>query len=167
MKNLALFAPLSLFVLTGPVNAQVGWTRLPNTKLQSVCPPDVFGGQDYPFSYLCSNVINAWNGGIADTARNRLIIWGGGHNNYAGNEIYSLDLAANPPALTRLTDPSPINSDPDSCPAALSDGKPNSRESFNGLVYMPHVDRMFVFNGALACPNGLGGGDTWTLDLSS
>jgi hypothetical protein len=156
-----------LLALSGAANSQTGWSHLPNTTLQAVCPPDFFGGQNYEFSYHCPNVINAWSGGIADTARNRLIIWGGGHDNYYGNEIYSLNLNGSPATLIRLTDPSPINVDPTNCPAVLLDGKPNSRETFNSMAYLAHVDRMFVFGGGLACPDGLGASDTWTLNLNS
>ncbi len=149
-----------------PSPGSVGWTDLTNTQLQSVCPPNFYQGQNYAFSYFCPRVITAWNGGIADTLRNRLLIWGGGHLNYFGNEIYSLNLNSNPPTLTRLNDPSPINTST-GCPAALADGNPNTRETFNGLVYLENVDRMWVFNGALACANGLHAQDTWTLDMKT
>src|SRR5262249_44143633 len=65
----------------------LGWTQLPNTPLQSVCPPN---DSSYRFNNNCYQVIKAWSGGMADTARNRLIVWGGGHNDYYGNEIYAL-----------------------------------------------------------------------------
>lgn len=149
-----------------PPGGIAGWNTLPNTKLQYVCPPDFYGGQNYPFSYNCPAVIQAWNSAIVDPLRNRMIIWGGGHLNYAGNEIYSLDLNSRPPAMTRLNDPSPINPTAD-CISTLADGKPNSRETFNSLVYMQHVDKMYAFNGSLACGNGTGASDTWTLDLST
>jgi hypothetical protein len=145
----------------------IGWTDLANTQLQNVCPPNYYQGQNYAFSYNCQNVINAWNSGIADTKRNRMIIWGGGHNNYYGNEVYSLNLAVSPPTLARLNDPSPIETDPATCPPALADGKANTRETFNGLVYLPNVDKMWVFNGGLACENGAHAQDTWTLDMAT
>ena len=144
----------------------VGWTDLSNTVLQNVCPPDNYGGQNYNFSTLCANVIQAWSGGIADTLRNRMIIWGGGHQNYSGNEVFSLNLSANPPAFKLLTEPSAFNPNTAVCPAAnASDGTPVSRETYDGLVYLPTVDRMFSFDGVKA-PCGAGAGDTWTLDLS-
>lgn len=149
-----------------PIWAQ-GWQDLSGTHLQDSCPANNFGGQTYAFNSYCRNVIYAWSGGFADTSRNRLIVWGGGHTDYYGNEIYSLNLAANPVTLTRLNDPSPINSDPSTCPAALSDGKPNSRHTQNNMVYMPNVDKMFVLHGAVACGNGSGAKDTWTLDMAS
>jgi hypothetical protein len=128
------------FTTPGIPSSPLGWTDLPGTLLQSVCPADYFGGQAYPFNFNCKGVIDAWSGGIDDPARNRLIIWGGGHNNYSGNEIYSLNLNSNPASLTRLTNPSPFNSDVSVCPAALADGLPNARETFNLLVRIEHAD---------------------------
>ena len=92
--------------------------------------------------------INAWSGGIADTLRNRMIIWGGGHQNYSGNEVFSLNLNTNPPAFTLLTEPSFFNPNNQVCPDANADGTPVSRETYDGLVYLPTVDRMFSFAGA-------------------
>ena len=95
--------------------------------------------------------------GAADTKRNRLIVWGGGHGDYQGNEIYALNLAAMPPTMTRLTDPSAWNysisyeSNPD--------GTPTSRHTYNDLVYLPVQDALFSFSGGL--PSGTGTNHTW------
>ena len=137
----------------------LGWHRLQGTAMASLCPaePSIAGATG------CSAVIDAWNGGIADTCRNRLLFWGGGHNDYYGNEIYALDLAADPPTTVRLTEPSVP---PGSCTAAAPDGTATSRHTYNGLAYVTHADAMYVVGGATACPNGLEGQDTWTFDLS-
>lgn len=145
---------------------RLGWIELPNTHLQDVCPPNTAA---YEFHSNCHAIVDAWSGGIADTARNRLIIWGGGHNDYYGNEIYALDL--NSGKLTRLNDPSAVNGNPPfhspDCVDALADGAPNSRHTYGGLAYIAHADRMFVFSGSLACGGGGVGDDTWTLDLAT
>src|SRR5215471_17051490 len=90
------------FLLLGAVgaNAQsltVGWNQIPDTTpnatLSAVCDDNspVRGWNG------CASVIATWNGGIADTARNRFIVWGGGHENYWGNEVYALNInPANP-----------------------------------------------------------------------
>jgi len=142
----------------GGPSPKVGWFRVPNSKLRSVCPPF---GQNYDFPERCQDVIRGWSGGIADTARNRLIIWGGGHNGYYGNELYSFDLSSL--KIKRLNDPSPITP----CKAATSDGKANSRHTYGALAYIAHADRLFVFGGAWACPEGKVANDTWTLDLAA
>lgn len=149
---------------TTKIPGTAGWYRIPNTKLASVCPPNT---PEYHFSSTCENVIAAWSGGIADQSRNRMILWGGGHNDYYGNELYALDL--NRLTLSRLNDPSPIYAGPPPlpCRTIMPDGKPNTRHTYGGLSYIAHADRMFVFGGIVACTNGGGSNDTWTLDLAS
>jgi chitodextrinase len=163
------------FIFFTPISiAQPGWQQLPNTQLQSVCPANGFGlevsdNKPYLFSGMCHNVFAAWSGGIADTTRNRLLIWGGGHVDYGGNELYSLNLSANPVTLTRLTDPSlPVyDGNAVSCTTTMPDGRPNIRHTTNSMTYLPSADRMFLFGGGVACGNGSHYDDTWTLDLSA
>jgi hypothetical protein len=93
---------LALVMLLSSVAFGQGWTQLTNTALQAsgtntVCPPNHFqagvnGMPDYNFTANCVTITGAWSGAAADTKRNRLIIMGGGHSAYAGNEVYSLDL---------------------------------------------------------------------------
>ena len=154
----------------------LGWSALPGTTSMQgngACPPNNFGGDPYQFTVSCQNVIRAWGGGIADTTANRLIIWGGGHNNYYGNEIYSLNLLASPITLTRLKDPTvPTNfSNAQNCidgiPPGSPDFAPNSRESYQGMTFIPSADRMMIFNGSLACALGHGSTNTWTISLNN
>lgn len=153
-----------------------GWTDLPNTWLQSVCPAQNFGAITYDWQFYCKGVVRAWSGAIADTSRNRMILWGGGHSDYDGNELYSLDL--NTHTLTRLNDPTvpTSRSSGTTCTTSpLSSGEevplptggyPNARHTYAGLVYIPYADRMFAFGGSLA-PCGEGSLDTWTLNLAT
>jgi hypothetical protein len=125
-----------------------GWHRLPNTRIRDVCPPAGFGGSSYDFRYYCRGVTDCWNSAVMDTKRNRLVIWGGGHNDYLGNELYALDLEG--PAMRRLNDPGlPIT--PSTCPETVADGtQPNSRHTYDGISYVEHADSMFAFGGSLA-----------------
>jgi hypothetical protein len=106
----------------------------------------------------------AWSGGAFDSKRNRMIVWGGGHTDYAGNEIYALNL--NNQTITRLTDPGlPVAT---SCVEAIANGtQPNSRHTYDGVEYMPNVDRLFAFSGSLACSSGIWGQVTWTFDFAT
>jgi hypothetical protein len=140
---------------------KLGWSEVPDTKLQNVCPPST---PDYNFARYCRDVIRGWSGGIADTKRDRLILWGGGHNGYYGNELYAFDL--NTLKLSRLNDPSPIASG-SGCPADLTDGTPNSRHTYNELAYVEQADRMYAFSGGIANVDGCQTQDTWTLGLDS
>jgi hypothetical protein len=144
----------------------LGWCQLTNTRLASVCPD--------PKQYAaiqgnegCSGVINDWSGGVADTRRNRLIVWGGGHHGYFGNEVFALDL--NGLVMQRLNDPSDVSGvDFANCtsPEAYPDGRPSSRHTYDGLAYLPDADKMYAFAGA-GVPCGYGVHDTWTLDLAA
>jgi hypothetical protein len=140
--------------------AKQGWYSVPNSSLEGVCPGVT---KEYDFPGRCRYVIAAWSGGVPDTKLNRLIIWGGGHADYAGNEIYSFDLISL--RMQRLNDPSPINST-SKCVETLSDGKPNSRHTYAGLAYIAHANQMFSFGGSLnQC--GFFSNATWTLDLNT
>lgn len=133
------------------------WMELPTTTIRGVLPNPLPIGSP-------AAIILAWGGAAADTSRNRLIIWGGGHNDYYGNELYALDLTTR--VMRRLTDPSPIG-EVSRCLGTLPDGNPASRHTYGNLVYMAHVDRMFAFGGAHACANGGFVNDTWTFDFST
>jgi len=145
------------------IPSTLGWFQIPNTKLQSVCPPNNFGGSSYGFFDSCAAVIYAWGGGMGDTTRNRLIVWGGGHTDYSGNEVYALDL--NSLTMLRLNNPAvPVAT---GCPQeALSGPTPNSRHTTDQLAYITHADTMSAVTGSLAsCGNAAMG--TWTLNFSN
>ncbi len=138
----------------GGIPSSLGWYQIPNTA-GPACPTGFTG---------CANVVAAWSGAVADATRNRLIVWGGGHTDYNGNEIYALDL--NSLAFTRLNNPStPVNS----CTTANADGTPNARHTYGGLAYLPSADQLFAFNGSLACAAGSGPNpsDSWTYTFST
>jgi hypothetical protein len=156
------------FTFTTPASSSSsGWQDLTNTKLKNVCPPNSFNGINYAFADHCDAVITAWSSAAADTKRNRLIIWGGGHVDYSGNEVYALNLGTAPPTLTRLTNPSDFTQNPSGCPDTnVVDGTPVSRHTYGGIVYLPVQDKMFSFSGALAPCGGPWSNRTYTLDLS-
>jgi len=135
----------------GGIPSALGWWQIPNTEMINVCPTGVD----------CSNVIVAWSGGIADTTRNRLIIWGGGHTDYAGNEVYALDL--NALTINRLNNASPPAS---SCVEVLSDGTPPSRHTYDNLAYIASADVMLSVDGSMA-PTGCASLSTWTLAMGN
>ncbi len=140
-----------------------GWQSIPNTKIRAVCAgengfPQVLGNSG------CWSITGAWNGGVFDSRRNRLIVWGGGHNDYFGNELYAFNLDSL--TLERLTDPGlPTAS---SCTPAIANGtQPNSRHTYDGIEYVTNLDKMFVFGGSLSCGAGNFGSDTWMYDFQT
>lgn len=150
--------------------ATAGWYAIPQTQLRTVCPPDNFAGTTYSFNTLCPGVVAAWNSGVMDTTRNRLIVWGGGHNDYAGNELYAVNL--DDLTIQRLNNPTtPTNARGICAVTTLANGTPggtpNSRHTYDGLAYIAHADKMFAFGGSPACAAGGFSNDTWVYDFAT
>ena len=94
-----------------------GWFNLDNnipgaqtqpTNRVSQCPPNAKLNAGYEG---CPSGVFAYSGAVYDIKRNRMIIWGGGDQDYFGNEIYEVNLTGTPKwtRLTRATD-SPVYS---------------------------------------------------------
>ena len=134
------------------------WFEAPGTAMQNVCPPASFGVNAV---MGCTAIIEAWGGGAYDSRQRKMLVWGGGHNDYWGNEIYGFDLRQG--RWERLTDPtqgklvSEANSDP------LPDGQPNSRHTYDGMQYITHRAQTFAHGGAIS-PGGGGTAVTWLFD---
>ena len=100
MKRIFWLNCLYLFLFVGvPGLFAQGWTDLPNTHLDTVCPPNGFtaayGGYTMPTGGLmsseCYRVITGWDSGTVDTKRNRLLFMGDGHDGQNDNAVYSID----------------------------------------------------------------------------
>jgi Bacterial Ig domain/IPT/TIG domain len=143
----------------GGIPSALGWYQIPNTKIAPNCPTD----PSIQAVEGCSGVVADWSSGVGDTKRNRLLVWGGGHNGYYGNEVYALDL--NSLTMSRITG---WTSNPTLCTTAPEpDGKPNSRHTYDGLSYIAHADQFFAVGGSVSCPAGMRAHDSWTMDLTS
>ncbi len=130
---------------SGVIPPALGWYQIPNTALQNVCPsvaafPSIQGNEG------CPAVFDDWNGGVFDTTRNRLVMWGGGHGGYAGNELYALDV--NTLTISRLNNPTVPVRDGCTSNGIYADGTPVSRHTYNHLAYLPGPDAMFAFGGS-------------------
>jgi hypothetical protein len=143
---------------TAPANS---WIEVPNSALMRVAPkPDQF-----PKTWaVCgpASVVMAWCGAALDTKRDRLVIWGGGHADYHGNELYAFDIQKL--AWQRLTDPFP---NPVNDQEVNADGTPNSRHTYGGLAYLTHADRFFGLGGSLAGVGFAKCDRTWTYDFDA
>jgi len=127
----------------GPIeDLQPGnWYEVPNSKLRGVA---------YPWSSVptknavgVAGVIDVWSGGAYDNKRDRLIVWGGGHYAYGGNEIYAFDIAQL--RWVRVNDPSnPVAEDT----AYAPDGGPCARHTYDYIQYVASIDRFCTFGGA-------------------
>lgn len=143
------------------------WYEVPNSNLSVVAAKP---GQDLG---EFRDIMRAWNGAAYDTKRERLIIWGGGHVNYGGNEVYVFDVSTL--KWERLTEPSPTTLKGGKLNVASgqtdrrlnADGTPISKHSYDGLEYLPEpVDRLVQYGGS----RWFSGGEdelVWFFDFSS
>jgi hypothetical protein len=114
------------------------WFMATNSQMIAVAPDPVPEGVTGVRS-----VMNSWSGGAYDTVRDRLIVFGGGHNNYGGNEVYAFDVKSL--KWLRLTDPSKVEVTESRC--YYSDGNPQASHTYNTVFYVPPpVDRIFTVN---------------------
>lgn len=109
------------------------WAEISGTNLDAVFPSPLPDGIEGPIS-----IMKTWCGGAYDTQRDRLIVWGGGHKDYAGNELYVYDI--NSESWSRITEPSSPTAENLS---HYADGKPSSRHTYNALQYAANVDEFF------------------------
>ncbi len=139
------------------------WHEIPNTDFDQACActngfPEICG------SSYCAGAFS-YSGAVFDTLRNRLVTWGGGHLDSFGNELYAFDVSSF--QWSRITDPSPPTDGSADCPEVLSDGRPNSRHTYDAMAYLPDADALFVAGGALACGPGDGSVSAWLFHFAS
>jgi len=112
------------------------------------------------------DIMEAWNGGAYDTKRDRLVVWGGGHGNYWGNDMYAFDVNALTWVTVAQTTPHSAVFDylgGDEYP----DNTPSSRHTYDGLEYIPPpVDRLFTSGGSTWKTGDCNGG-TWLFDFGA
>jgi chitodextrinase len=143
----------------GGIPGGLGWYQIPNTTMSSIAPTY----SDIQAVQGATCVVDCWGSGLADTKRQRLIVWGGGHNGYYGNEVYSLNLTANPITMTLLHDAShgTALSNLSTCPDAWADGLPAPRHTGGGLEYLPTQDVYHTHGWGLPPCGGFGDGMWW------
>jgi len=167
VMRVALAVPIVMFASiarAGPIEDLLPgeWYEVPDSNIRPHMPdplPPSDGGPDA--------LISSWNSGAYDTLRARLIVWGGGHRDYGGNEIYGFDIAS----LTwqRIWGPSPNIPDTSSAPCVdtYDDGNPASRHTYDGIEFIPTVNRFFTAAGSVYCSAGGGTNTTWMFDFTA
>ena len=108
-----------------------------------------------------SGVINDWTGGAFATgygSYGALIVWGGGHQGYYGNEVYAFDLGTR--MWKRLSDPYPnpqfTSLTPDYPLGLFPDGTPTAAHTYEFVDYHPGSNSFIDFRGS---GDNLGGYD--------
>lgn len=126
------------------------WIAIPSTKLadaqQGFSSP---GGEK---AYVC-----AYSGACVKDSGSEVFLAGGGHADYAGNEVYSLRLQDDAPRWVRRRNPTPAV-----YPSHLlgepyyGDGRPTSRHTYWHIQFINARNRMFYIGGAAIWGNGNG-----------
>jgi hypothetical protein len=118
-----------------------GWVSASTTTFQSAwptgtdLPPPTPGGP--------RQVVRAWSGIAWDSTRGDLLLFGGGHANYIGNEVYVWKGATGAWSLGTLPSQSDLNT-----ALITGDGAPQSSHTYQTNTYVPLNDRFVVFGGA-------------------
>ncbi len=143
----------SLAGAVGPLDNVVPgrWHQFANSRVDAVQPTGSLAATG-SFSAL----IFAWNSGVYDTDRDQLVLFGGGHMDYSGNEVYAFGpLSSSTPTWRRLTNPSiPPANDSSYAP----DGRPVSRHTYGLIDYMPAPYNRMV---SCAIGSGYSSGSGW------
>jgi len=123
------------------------WKELPNTSMTRVGS---------------GRGITAYSGGCLKTSGSQLLIFGGGHSDYSGNEVNSVALGADNPVSTQLT---AASANTPGNVAHYPDGRPSSRHTFGSLQFSDINNRMI----SLDCmfPNNNGAPTTWFPDIDA
>lgn len=143
--------------LPGTGMAATGWTTVPDCDYGSPC--EITGGG-----------ILAYSGATLDVGRRRIVVWGGGHNDFFGNQLLLFELETlrwrieQPP--TSLTQYGP---EPD---YRFLNGLPVSRHTYDHIDIIDHLGGvLFAFSGACAerplYNDGSSFGDVWTYDFDA
>ena len=125
------------------------WLKVSTNQFDaSIWPDDSL----LPYPYRAGGILRAWSSLAWDSTRAQLILWGGGHANYAGNEVYTWD--AETGAWGRASMPSALRDIQNKFRNWLDSvtvdhpNTPQSSHTYDGNVYLPVLDRFVTFGGA-------------------
>lgn len=135
------------------------WYRVPNSLMREVAhdwSPDRAPGN-------AGGIIKAWGGGAFDVKGERLLVHGGGHGDYGGNEVYALDLQVINDAVgtnpwTKLSSPSPLSALDPQCENEdnlTDDDQRRSQHTYSRLAYVPALNALCDTGGSIGyvyCP---------------
>ncbi|ABA58432.1 Kelch repeat protein [Nitrosococcus oceani ATCC 19707] len=157
MYRLSIYATL---MLMGFATQAGTWIEIPDSHMRQVCPSELVK----PSTKDCAAVIESWSGGAFDPVGNRMLLMGGGHGGYYGNELYAFDLDTE--KWTRLTDPTIPTADAKTVCYSTWDGglTPTARHTYNHLAWIDHLSELFLFGGGTSCWNGGTLQDSWTFN---
>ncbi len=142
--------PPNLANLIGLIAAlpEGGWAQASlNSYSSAWTPPDLrpLVGQGNPDPM---KIILAWSGFAWDPNRGDLLLFGGGHANYSGNDVYRWRGTTR--RWERAALPSEVKQDSflNWPPIDGWNAAPASAHTYDNNIFFPHIDRLVVFGGA-------------------
>jgi hypothetical protein len=137
------------------------WIEVPNSHLASVA----YKGASPIYGNSGSlSIMSAWSGGTFDPNNDSLIVWGGGHQDYHGNEVYAFSLKTL--TWTMLDQPSSI-SGWSGASGILPDGTPSARHTYDSLTFIPRLNAMFEAASPASQTNGNSSSESWLFKPSA
>lgn len=126
------------------------WVAVPNSTIQGspawqAMPTPGFWGNQLGF-------VNAENGTGLNEENSEVWLFGGGHSDYAGNELASIVLSADSPVWQLRCSRSAAAAmkaygSGGGDPARNTDGKPNSRHSYSGTHFIRKLNQYLAIDG--------------------
>lgn len=118
------------------------WYEIPDTRLSEA---KAFRDYRGSLGVMGKKGILAYSGGALKTKGSELFIAGGGHADYAGNEVFSIRLGAEKPVWVRRNEPSEAPPIADKGPAHYADGRPAARHTYWTLQFIDQRDILGFF----------------------
>lgn len=124
------------------------WLRANLNRYSDVWAPAALRPLDNLGNPDPSKIIGAWSGYAWDPNRGELWLYGGGHANYSGNDVYRWRGSSR--MWERASLPSEVTKDIRGNFVAIDgpDNAPASAHTYDNNIFLPLHDRMLVFGGA-------------------
>lgn len=129
------------------------WYEIPFTELRDI---EWVAPSNEEFLGSVNGIFTAASGGVFDSKRDRLVIWGGGSGDWR-NEIYAFDFGTL--EWIRVTDPTPwpVGGEGNAFDLVYypADNAPVARKSWSHIAYLPEpIDRFVVLGGVVEGSSG-------------
>ena len=124
------------------------WHLVSENRFDSVWTPPALRPLNRGQATPPSRLITAWGGFAWDSTRSALWLFGGGHADYSGNEVYVWH--GTDRHWQRASLPSEITGDKQRLETAIDgvDNAPAAAHSYDNNVFLPRLDRLLSFGGA-------------------
>lgn len=141
-------APLGNLIDVLKATPQGGWVRVNQNLIYSVCTPLDLQVAPYVGTTRCGALIGSWSGFAWDPNRGNIVLWGGGHSAYGGNEVYLWngtsqlwERASLPSAMRNI-----VSREYEAVDGAVN--APEAAHSYDNMLFLPKLDRFLTFGGA-------------------